>query len=166
MDGYCTVTYDGSKAPRGAEHLRAHLTVRGVVFPSGKPQSVPADLAAHVMRSAPAGTVTVEGTPKQLPPPMPEDARAAVLSQRLIRQRWGTDPAAVLPELVTPLSADARRMLGGPTKATIDAIDGGKLDADLYGLAMHGVLHGLGDVAAAAARRWTAISEARALAAG
>lgn len=162
--GYCTVVYDGAKAPKGAEHLRAAVTVRGHVFPTGAPQSVPADLAAHLQRSAPAGTVTVrEGTPAFLPPPMSGDLRAEILSQRTLRLRWGTDPASCLHELAAPLSEDARRVLAGATRAAVSAVEAGKLDAELMGVALYCVLTSAGDVAAAAARRATEIREVAAL---
>lgn len=164
---FCVVVYDGSKAPRAETHLHAAVTVRGHRFVTGKQESVPADLAALLQRAALPGTVTVlEGTPALLPPPMSQDVRAAILSQKRMREAWGTDPAACAHELATPLSAEAKKALAGSTKDTVAAILGGKHDSELFSIALHAVLHGLGDLAKAAIRRATDVLEDQALKAG
>ena len=153
--GYCTVEYNGARAP---EHLRAGFSLREHTFATGKKVEISAEEAGLLVKSAPAGSVTIHsGTPVDAVARSRRADEQLLRTQRL-REVFPKDPARLLSG-VTPLSKEIREGLAG--KDGVAFVDAGKADACLFDAGHWAQLSGLAEVAKAAVRRADTLASKR-----
>jgi hypothetical protein len=152
---YCTVEYNGARAP---EHLRAAFSLREHTFATGKKVEVSAEEAGLLLKSAPAGSVTVHsGTPVDAVARSRRADEQLLRTQRL-REVFPKDPARLLSD-VAALPKEIRDGLSG--KDGIAFVEAGKADGCLFDAAHWAQLSGLSEVAKSAVRRADSLASKR-----
>lgn len=152
---YVTLQFQGlDGAP---ELLRKRFVMKGVEFLAGQDVDVSPEFASAVIGALPEGAFKlIKGVPAATVFQSPSVKHAAKAFAKTV-EALHVDPTAALNGLPKVTEA-ARKLLAGKAEAAVEAIEAGKLDAELPGVAVVASVLGLDGVAKAATHRAQALA--------